>query len=477
MFVPSKLTFLNKETMEKIHNGTAQVLEGCGINFENEKAIKILRQAGAVVDGKNVKIPLNLLEKSLSDTPKSFTMCGLDETKSFIIGEGQTRLRTDPSFGPVFVQEEGKGQHEPLLQDLIECYKLHQYSEFCDIAGGMPVDPADLPAEGKHLFLLHEMVRHLDKPLRMFIATEKEFEELCKLYCLAAGSDDWFEKHTSFLLTINPLSPMGYEGSSLDTMILFAQKQQAVCLQTCAISGFTSPMSSLGTTVLQNAETLAGNVLLQTVNPGTPFLLGATSSKPDMRTGGYACASPDADLMNLPSIQMAREFYQIPSRMMCGITDSKLTDAQAGLETMQTMLTAALAGTNVLHGFGSIDGMNGTAHEKFIMAEEICSRVHRIVSGIQDADCDLAVEEIIETMAGGTYMMNDATLANCYNTWKPTVSTQSPNAIWKEEGATSLAERARDLAKKIIKESPDMLLSPEKDAEISTFIRACGYEK
>lgn len=475
MFIPSRIRILDDTTMEKIHMSTAEVLERCGINFENEQAIKILQQAGAHIDGKNVKIPIELFEKSLSMTPSSFTMCGLNKKNAFVVGEGQTRARTDPSFGPIFIQEEGKGRRLPLVKDLIECYKLHQASEFCDVAGGMPVDPTDSPAEGQHLHLLHAMVRHLDKPLRTYISTRKEFEEMCALYEIAAGKKGWLDEHVSFFLTINPLSPMSYEESSLESMILYAEKHQAVCLQSCAITGFTSPMSLLGTTVLQNAEILAGNVLLQTVNPGTPFLFGATSSRPDMRTGSYVCASPEADLMNLPSIQIAKERYHIPTRMMCGITDAKITDAQAGLETMQTMMTAVLAGTDMLHGMGSIDSMNGTAHEKFLMGQEIFSRINCFMKGILELDSNLSVEEIIETAPSGTYMMNDATIMNCGNTWHPIVSTQDPIAIWEEEGATNLAERARDLAKKVISESPIMLLDKEKDEEIIKFIKKCGY--
>lgn len=258
-------------------------------------------------------------------------------------------------------------------------------------------------------------------------------------------------------------------------MIVFAEKHQAVCLQACAMTGFTSPISLLGTTVLQNAEVLAGNVLLQCVNPGTPFLFGVTSSRANMRTGAYICASPEADLMNIASVQVASQLYKIPTRMMCGITDAKLTDAQAGLETMQTMMTAALAGTNILHGFGSTDGMNGASHEKFLMSQEIFSRISRLLEGISGHDLDFSVEEILETGPAGTYMINDATLENCHSTWTPTVSTQLPLSLWQEDGCTTLAQRAHTLAKNIIAAAPNMLISQETDKKLDEYIQKCGY--
>lgn len=477
MFKPNRLTLIDKDTIEKIHHETARVLEEGGVNFENEEALKLLKQAGAIVDGKNVRIPTNLLEKTISQTPKSFTMSGMDATKEFCIGEGQTRPRTDPTFGPTFIHEEGVGNQQPTMKHLVECYKLHEASPCCDVAGGLPIDPVDVSSDGRNLILLHEMLRHLSKPLRIFNTTRKEFAEMCSMFELAKGEKNYLNSHKCLFLTINPLSPLSYDKLPAESMIVFAEKHQVVCLQSCALTGFTSPMSLLGSTVLQNAEVLAGNVLLQTVNPGTPFLFGVTSSRADMRTGAYVCASPEADLMNIASVQVVSEYYKLPTRMMCGITDAKFADAQAGLETMQTMMTAALAGVNVLHGFGSTDGMNGASHAKYIMSQEIFSRVSCLLNGISQSNRDLSADEILSTGPGGTYMMNDATLANCQDTWSPTVSTQLPVSIWEEKGGTSLAQRAHSLALEIIQAAPDMLISVETDKKLTEFIQQCGYGK
>lgn len=187
-FQPSKLQIIDSATIEKIHTETAQVLEQAGINFENEEALKILKQAGAIVDGKNVRIPLALLEKTISQTPKSFTMNGLDASKTFRIGEGQTKPRTDPSFGPTFIHEEGVGIQNPTMKHLIESYKLHEASPSCDIAGGLPIEPLDLMTKSvshRNISVFHEMLRHISKPLRIFNTTRKEFEEMCTMFEIA----------------------------------------------------------------------------------------------------------------------------------------------------------------------------------------------------------------------------------------------------------------------------------------------------
>ena len=476
MYKPNKIQLLDKATIEKIHLGTAEVLEKAGVIFEDEKALKIFKDAGAKIDGKTVHIPINMFEKAMSQTPSSFTMHGLDEKHTILVGEGQTRTHTDPNFGTILIHEEGKGHREPTMADLAINHKLLQSSPICDIAGGIPVEPADVPTSGRHLHFFREILRHTNKPFRSYVESYDHLQEMFEMYEMIRGQKGYLDNHTCMFVSINPLSPLTYDTNPAQTLIAMAEKHQAVCCLTCAISGFTSPMSMLGTTVMQNAEMLAGNVLMQLVNPNAPFLLGPASARPDMRTGIYANGSPEANLINIASIQVAKEYYNIPARTMAGLTDSKITDAQTGMETMQTLMTAMLGGADLIHGcLASMDSLNTTSFEKLMIAEEAFSRVLRFMEGISSYDTDLCIEEIIETKPAGSYMMNEATLLNCQNTWRPTVSTQEPFAIWKENGEQSITQRAHKRWKSILAECPDMLISKEQDDALGAFIKARGY--
>lgn len=476
MFKPTLTRVIDTATVEKIHMGTAQVLERCGVNFEEPTALKYFKDAGAIVDGSNVRIPLALFEKAMSQTPSSFTMTGIDSNKTFLVGEGQTRVHADPNFGCILIHEEGRGHREANMKDLADYHRLLHASEVCDIAGGIPVEPSDVPDLGRNLHLFREILRHTDKPFRSYIGTRKELYEMFDMVNMIKGDPHFLDNNTCMFASINPLSPMLYGSVPTQTLIAMAEKHQSICTLTCAISGFTSPMSMLGTAVMQNAEMLAGNVLLQIVNPGSPFLLGPASARPDMRTGIYANGSPEANLINIASLQVAREYYNIPCRTMAGLTDAKITDAQAGLETMQTLMTAMMGGAHQIHGcLASMDSLNITSFEKLVMSEEIFGRVLRYMEGIYERDYDFSVEEIIETGPTGTYMMNDATLANCYDTWRPTVSTQQPYAIWQEEGGKSLTDRAKERWQSILAECPDMIISKEQDDMLGEYLTKCGY--
>ncbi len=47
-------------------------------------------------------------------------------------------------------------------------------------------------------------------------------------------------------------------------------------------------------------------------------------------------------LINMVNLQLARERYRLPTRTLTGHTDAKIPDYQAGYETMQSFLLAAL---------------------------------------------------------------------------------------------------------------------------------------
>ncbi len=476
MFPMSKIKLIDKETIEKIHEGTCEVLEKAGVNFHHESAQKIFKDAGCTVDGCNVKIPRNVFEKALSQTPSSFTMHGIDPKYTFVVGEGQERIHTDPNFGTIIIHEHGKGYREPTMEDLAINNKLLQASEIVDIAGGIPVECTDVPTVGRHLHYFREILRHTTKPFRSYVESYENLQEMFTMFEMVQGTKGYLDNHTCMFVSINPLSPLAYDSHPAQTLIAMAEKHQAVCTLTAAISGFTSPMSILGTAVMQNAEMLAGNTLMQLVNPGAPYMLGPASARPDMRTGLYANGSPEANLINISSMQVAKELYNIPTRTMAGLTDAKVTDAQAGMETMQTLMTAMLGGADVIHGcMASMDSLNLTSFEKFVISEEAFSRVMRTQKGIYNYDTDLSVQEIIDTKPAGTYMMNDATLLNCSDTWRPIVSSQEPFAIWKDGGEKTIVDRALAKWKQMLADAPEMQISKALDDELGAYIKKCGY--
>ena len=106
------------------------------------------------------------------------------------------------------------------------------------------------------------------------------------------------------------------------SLIEYAKKGQPIYIVNCLMAGISSPVSILGTAVQQNAEFLAGLVLTQLLKPGNPVVYVPGSTTANLRRVCYANGSPEANLCNIIGLQLAY-YYNIPNRVMSGITDSK----------------------------------------------------------------------------------------------------------------------------------------------------------
>ncbi len=67
---------LSDEQNEKIHNASLEILERTGAILHEQKAIDLLKKAGAfVADGNRVRIPSALVEKAFTTVPKRVVLC------------------------------------------------------------------------------------------------------------------------------------------------------------------------------------------------------------------------------------------------------------------------------------------------------------------------------------------------------------------------------------------------------------------
>ena len=471
MFALSRLRLADDRHLENIHQATLEVLEKTGLLMEHPEAVAVFRDHGARVDGKLVKIPPSLVEKAIESAPASFTLTARNEANSLLIGEGQPRAHVEPNHGPVFIQSLEQGRRPGGVADLVAIYRLCQASEVCDIVGSIPVEPADLPPEKRRARIFYELLNSTDKAIRFVVGAREEVERDFAMLEEAKGEKGWLDRVHAVYFSMNPLSPLCYDRTPLETIMAYARRNQPVSCLTCALSGVSAPLSLSGNAVLQNAEILAGLVLTQLITPGLPFLYGPASARPDMRNGAYITGSPESNLINILGFQLALEKYRLPIRAMSGMTDSKTLDSQAGYETMQNVMMCLLGGAHVINEtLGVLDSILTTSLEKFILDEETIARVFRMMEGLTEFDARLEVEEIAQVGPRGSYLPRPATLKNCRRVFRPQVSFFESRGRWEKEGALGVEMRAAQKCRKILEQTPVSHLSPEARQALARYL-------
>ncbi len=350
---------------------------------------------------------------------------------------------------------------------------MAQASDNCDISGGIPGEPGDLDPATGYLTIFKETLKHTDKPLRSNGGTKEQILNMFDMFEIAMGIDGYLHDHHCIYVSINPLSPLAYDNLPLETLITYAKHNQPVTVLSCSLSGISAPIDLMGNAVLQNSEILAGLVLTQLVRQGCPFIYAPASAVPNMQSAQYVTGSPESNLINLVNIQLARDLYKLPTRTMAGLTDAKTVDAQAGLETMQNLFQCMVGGADIINEcLGVLDSIMTNSFEKFILDEEMISRVLRFMEGIDSSKENLAVDVIRAVGPRGSYLTHPSTMQKCRSSWRPEVSTWENYDQWAAKGGKDVVQAASEKVRKILANCPETTLNNDTEAELDTFVQS-----
>ncbi|MDR2456473.1 MAG: trimethylamine methyltransferase family protein, partial [Deltaproteobacteria bacterium] len=320
---------VSPEVIDRVHNCTLEVLNKTGVNFHSDKALRVLAESGLKVDGQRVRFTEKAVLSALESAPKSFPIKARDEAFDAVLGEG---MLVATATGALYIVSEQEGRRLATLRDFENIQKLYQTSGVVDLAGYTPVYPSDVPAEVKFLRMTQASLRHTTKPFIIPMSNLPELLDMLEMLEIAFGGKGAWER-CIVGAGITPLNPLQYGSEALDTMMELAKRGQALFLAPAPMMGLSSPITHLGTAVQQNAEILAGLVLIQLIRPGSPVVYMPGSFAGYMKTAGCAVSSPDSYLANAINFQLCRTRYGLPLRANASLTEAKLLDAQAGAET------------------------------------------------------------------------------------------------------------------------------------------------
>ena len=468
----NRLKAISEEDMAWIHEASLKILGETGIVFHSEEALAICKKHGAKVNGQTVYFPKEIVSQALETSPATYRWQAGNDAYSVTVGDKKEKLLLQPNGGPVFIQDLDKGRRPATLEDFANIIKLCQAGDEVSLVGSFPVEPSDVNQAEKHLHMMYETLKNTDKPVIAFETSGVKAVQMLDMVEIALGRRDFLRNNHCVAVAVTPTSPLTYEPTACETIIEFAGRNQPIFLTVAIMAGFSGPISLIGTAILQNAEVLAGITLAQLVNPGNPVVYSNGSSVANMKNGNFISASPEMMLIHLAGMQMSLDYYHLPTRSMCGMTDSKLIDCQAGYETMQNLMVGALGGAHmVFECLGVLDAIMTTSYEKLVIDLEIAGRVMRIREGMDTSDKEQAVKVIQEMGHQGKYITHPDTLTQFRGRWLPTLSDWETYENWVEAGSEDVTVRANRKYKEILQNAPETLIDPAVDQALNDYIQ------
>jgi trimethylamine--corrinoid protein Co-methyltransferase len=190
-----------------------------------------------------------------------------------------------------------------------------------------------------------------------------------------------------------------------------------------------------------------------------------------MKTGALAIGSPELSICLAIHAQLARK-YNLPSRGGGSLTDSSVLDAQAGYESMFSLLTTINSGIDfILHSAGIISSYLAFSLEKFVMDDELCGMVKHYHSGVEINPETLAFDVIQAVGQKGHFLSQPETLKRCRTEfWLPEISDRSGLETWWDGERHDTTRRAAERAKKLLSEYQQPAMDPLIERQIQKYI-------
>lgn len=401
---------ITTQAVEKIHQEALRVLATTGVKVTHPEMQEVARSHGAVIEADNIKIPIELATKLLSQAPATFKVSGLSG-QIYQIG-GKKKWVMAITNDPWIIDYATQQPRRPILSDVIKHTVTGQKLDKVYAMSCMDFPMADIRGESSSFHALEAHLLHTDKHLYVYAASESAFDEWKNIWDILQTGPAQTGRIASVAVAV--ISPLVISDFNID-MLLEACKRNFVVVPTiCPMAGTTSPGSLAGTLLLGHTENLAICILTQMIRSGNPFLYTFGPSATDMSNGESRYYTLDKVLWKSAAMQL-KNLCHLPMTSECGGTMSSSYDPQCGAEGILLMLSSYYGGgigAEVLAGFGSCYNANGMSAEMMVIHDSYFAASQFLTQGMKITDEELGFDNIKNVGCGGNYLDDELTFTH-----------------------------------------------------------------
>jgi len=444
-----RMTMLSRDEIEAVHAASLRILGTTGAIVRSEEARSLLADGGAGVrEDMRVLFPESLVGDALARAPRSFVLGARDPAQDVHVpADGFPSVCTD-GF-PVKVWD-----HEVGAPRFSTREDLARWTTLADAVDGVDffwpsTTPTDLPAHLQFIGGLRTSYEHTTKHVQyQALRREEALLEVEMSRAVAGGEDaDRKRPHVSSVHCI--IAPLQYDAGPTDAQIEFARAGIPVVAMTMVSPGITGPATLAGSLALANAEVLGSLVISQLAVAGAPFVHCFVCAPLDMRSGGFVMSAPEYAVLSIAGAEMARS-YGLPSMMGAFGDTGKSHGLQLGYEKGATTAAVALAGCDLLTGFGGLNDSLFVSMEQLLIDAEIWDHVRRTVEGLQVSEAELALDVIAKVGPRGQFLAEPHTFANFRRLFSPKYADRTHYDSWEAGGRKEMYDLAHADVERIL---------------------------
>jgi trimethylamine--corrinoid protein Co-methyltransferase len=306
-----------RDALDKMHAATLDILRTTGVSVDCDAALDILKKGGCWTNNKTrvVRFPDHIVAQALSLCPSHILLAGRNPDNDYMMGGKQVGFTT---FGVgVLTEDLETGEiRESTKEDVENIARLTDALPHMDILTA-PVAARDKPDESYDLHMLEAALINCSKHYASDSEDGARTKLLIEMAVAVAGGVDELKQRPIVSFGVCPTSPLQIIECSAEVIIESARHWLPCNVLSMVMAGASSPVSLSGALVVHNAEVLAGIVLAQLTNPGTPVIYGSSSTTLDMQQATAVVGVPEMAMISAGAADLAN-YYGLPSYVAGG---------------------------------------------------------------------------------------------------------------------------------------------------------------
>jgi len=438
---------LSEDQCEAVLNAALEVLERTGADIYSDEALEILAKGGCWVDGKRVRFPSQLVEWAINRSPSRVVISDRNGKRSMFL-EGQN-VYYGPGPTCTFTLDPFTGERRrPVKSDTVRVAKT--VDALPNISFAMDLGTvSDVTASLADVHSFQAMVENTTKPIVHWGFGIDQYQDIVDIAATVRGGVEALQQNPYVILYSESSPPLRHSSEAIDKAVFAAKAKVPVIYTPCIFAGGVAPATMAGALVVAVSDFLVGLVAGQLVNPGASFIMGGLISSMQMSSSILTYGGVELSLLSSGLTSVAR-YMGIPMFSQAGCCDSKVLDAQVGVEAAFSILVSGLSGANLIHDCGFIEYAATSSLEVLTMDNDIIGMVKRILGGILVNDEEMAVDVIDGVGPGGHFLADDHTMAHFREFSMPKLISRMRYDPWVLEGSKSMGDRVKARTQEII---------------------------
>jgi trimethylamine--corrinoid protein Co-methyltransferase len=438
------LKVLSPDEIAQVHEFSLKILSSTGVRIGSAV---IAGRLSEITHQKNHEdifcFDREIIEWAVDKAPRAIKIEDRMENPGVNLGDVQDR-RTRFGIGVTNLYYQDPASHEIRAftrKDMGISVRLGQHLPAYDIIS-TPGVLQDQPTGLADLYACLEMVANTTKPLILLISNKDTFDSSLDLLESLQGS------LKGLIPYFNPQTPLVYPAGVLENMQTAIQRRLPIILSNYGMLGASTPASLVGTLSLLNAELLAGLVLAQWLQPGTPVIMGSLPSIFDMRSS-ISYYSPHSFLIDLAIVDMLNH-YGIPTCGTSGCEGGWGMDLRASGELWFNHLLSALAQVDLVPFVGSTFNSRVFSPELVVYADMLIRQLRQFLGGLDFQQDKEFLHEIDAIGPGGHFLASEMTLKNFRRFITADILPRISLEDWQKDGKPDMQSMLREHTRAII---------------------------